>query len=72
MARLRLSVAAKDLVAELYTASRRTVDDLPYTDEFERLYAAFMARSGLTLTRHDFWKAMAGCRKQSRLVRKER
>jgi hypothetical protein len=72
MAQLRLENAVKELLAELYRETRLTVDELPYTDEFERLYAAFIVRSGLTMTRHDVWKALAGCRKQSRLTRKER
>ena len=70
--RLRLSVVHKDVLMELYKRTARTVDDLPYTDEFETLYAGFVARTGVTMTRHDVWKALAGCRKQSRLVRKVR
>jgi len=69
---LRLSNAHRDLIAEIYAASGATVDDLPYTDEFERLYAAFILRSGCSIDRHDFWKALAGLRKASRLVRKRR
>jgi len=56
----------------LYEATRRTVDDLPYTEDFETLYTAFIARSGLTMTRHDVWKALAGARKAKQLVRKKR
>ena len=72
MSRLRLSAAIKALVADLYSKVQRTVDDLPYTDEFEALYEQFIVRSGMSMTRHDFWKALAGCRKQSRLIRKRR
>lgn len=72
MPRLRLSAEHKEVVIDLYCRIERTVDDLPYTDDFERLYEGFIARTGLTLTRHDFWKALAGCRKRRRLVRKER
>ena len=43
MPRLRLNTAVKTLLAELYGRSRRTVDDLPYTDEFEQMYADFTA-----------------------------
>lgn len=57
---------------ELYKQTDRTVDDLPYTDEFEALYAGFAVRTGMTMTCYDVWKALAGCRKQSRLVRKVR
>ena len=72
MARLRLSNAHKQILMELYTRTSRTVDDLPYTDEFEVLYTGFIARSGTVMTRHDVWKALAGCRKQSKLIRKSR
>lgn len=72
MARLRLSNANKEILTELYNRTSRTVDDLPYTDDFEVLYEGFIVRSGITMTRHDVWKALAGCRKQSRLVRKSR
>jgi len=66
----RQGKADKELLAELYKATNRTVDDLPYTEEFERLYTVFIARSGLTMTRHDVWKALAAERKAKRLVRK--
>ena len=32
----------------------------------------FIARSGLTMTRHDVWKALAGARKAKQPVRKKR
>ncbi len=70
MARLRLNNAHRQILVELYTRTSRTVDDLPYTEEFEVLYTGFIARSGTIMTRHDVWKAIAGCRKQSKLVRK--
>jgi len=46
--------------------------DLPYTDEYESLYTEFIARTGLTMTRHDVWRALASQRKAKKLVRKER
>jgi hypothetical protein len=67
-----LSTGHEMLVRELYTRSSRTVDDLPYTDEFDRLYAEFVARSGRRITQHDFWRAIANARKAGRLVRKAR
>jgi hypothetical protein len=70
--RLKIKSSHKEILMELYARTRRTVDDLPYTEEFETLYTAFIARSGMTMTRHDVWKALAGCRKQSRLIRKVR
>jgi hypothetical protein len=72
MTQVRLSNAHKAIVGELYEKASRTVDDLPYTDEFDKLYAEFVARSGRQLTRHDFWRALSNARKASRLVRKKR
>ncbi|HEX9659470.1 MAG TPA: hypothetical protein VGA18_04180 [Rhodothermales bacterium] len=72
MPHLRLSNAHRDLIAEIYAASGATVDDLPYTDEFENLFTAFVLRSGRSIGRHAFWKALTGLRKASRLVRKRR
>lgn len=72
MAKPRLREKDRETLIELYKASRRTVDDLPYTEEFEVLYTAFIARTGLTITRHDMWRALASQRKARKLVRKER
>ncbi|MCI0629221.1 MAG: hypothetical protein L0Y44_01025 [Phycisphaerales bacterium] len=72
MNRIRLNREQKDVMVDLYSRAKRTVDDLPYTDEFETLYTAFIARTGLTMTRHDVWRALASQRKASRLIRKER
>lgn len=70
--RLRLTDAHKQMLVELYRRTRKTVDDLPYSEEFERLYESFVQRSGLNMNRHDVWRALASQRKASRLVRKER
>lgn len=70
--RIRLNASQGQSLADLYRATRRTVDDLPYTEEFESLYTLFVARTGLTMTRHDVWRALASQRKASRLIRKER
>jgi len=68
----RLSRAHEDTLLDLYTRTRKTLDDLPYTDEFEELYTAFVARSGRTMTRHDLWRSLTNLRKARRLVRKMR
>ena len=72
MARLHIRDEHKQLLIELYERTRMTVDDLPYTEEFERLYESFIQRSGLNMNRHDVWRALASQRKGSRLVRKVR
>lgn len=72
MRRPRLSKAHKDLLLELYSRTSKTLDDLPYTEEFEDLYTAFVARSGRTMTRHDVWRVLTNLRKARQLVRKRR
>ena len=67
-----LSNANKELIAELYAKSGKTVDDLPYTDEFDQLHTAFVSASGRDISKHDFWRALSSGRKASRLVRKQR
>lgn len=42
MAKLTISNAHRQILAELYRQARLTVDQLPYTDEFERLYTEFV------------------------------
>jgi hypothetical protein len=72
MAHLRIDASHKKILVDLYERTRKTVDDLPYTEEFERLYESFLQRSGMSMTRHDVWRALASQRKASRLVHKER
>jgi hypothetical protein len=72
MQRPILSKAHGDLLLDLYTRTSKTLDDLPYTEEFEDLFTAFVARTGRTITRHDIWRALSNLRKAKRLVRKAR
>jgi hypothetical protein len=62
----------EDILTELYCESAMTVDELPYTDEFERLYTQFVGRTNLTWNRNRVWRALSNCRKASKLVRKTR
>ena len=72
MSRVHLGDEHKALLVDLYARTHKTLDDLPYTEEFERLQASFLNRTGLNLSRHDVWRAIAGLRKSGRLGRKER
>lgn len=67
----RITAEHKRLLIELYLRTPRTVDDLPYTEDFEELYTTFIARSGLIMTRHDLWCALTGLRKARKLPRKK-
>jgi hypothetical protein len=72
MSRVRLRDEHKELLAQLYNRTHKTLDDLPYTEEFERLHASFLNRTGLNLSRHDVWRAIVSARKSGRLARKQR
>jgi hypothetical protein len=69
---LKIAKSHKEMLVELYERTRKTVDELPYTEEFERLYESFLQRSGLNLNRHGVWRALSSCRKASLLARKQR
>jgi aminoglycoside phosphotransferase (APT) family kinase protein len=69
---LRISRAHKLMLVELYERTRKTVDELPYSEEFERLYESFIQRTGLALNRHQTWRALSSCRKASLLSRKSK
>ena len=63
----------RKILRELYANTRRTLDDLPYTHDFEALFTDFLKATGrLGATRHDVWKALSSLRKRSELIRKER
>ena len=68
----KLDDAARQIIVDLYAATGRTVDDLPYTDEFDTMFDQFCSSTGRGISRHEFWKALANLRKASHLVRKIR
>ena len=68
----RLSKAHEQVLAALYEQIPRTVDDLPYTEDFDLLYERFCNQTGVAMSRHDVWRSLAGCRKHSGLARKGR
>ena len=67
-----LTESHKKLLAELYEQAKRNRDDLPYTEEFDKLHVKFIARTSLPLTQHEVWRALVNLGKASRLIRKER
>ncbi len=64
--------AEKRIIAELYSTTRLMVDELPYTDEFERICAAFRERSGRDRSHREVWRLLLNARKAGLLERKER
>jgi hypothetical protein len=70
---LDLNNSQIDVLSELYAETNcKSSDDLPYTEEFERLYSQFLTQAGVSLDRHYVWKALCNARKAGKLVRKER
>ncbi len=67
-----LSIAERDVLTAIYNNSKRTVDDLPYTPEFEKMRSEFNAKTGRGLNEHDFWRAISSARKTGNLSRKKR
>jgi hypothetical protein len=47
-----------------------TSESFTYTDEFEILYEAFLAKTGLDLDRNAVWRLLSNLRKQHKLPRK--
>ncbi|MBX3408640.1 MAG: hypothetical protein KF859_01990 [Phycisphaeraceae bacterium] len=67
-----LDSAARAFLIDLYAKSSLTVDDLPYTREFDAMLAEFNTKTGKKLSQHEFWRAISSARKTGKLRRKER
>jgi hypothetical protein len=52
--------------------TQETSESFLYTDEFEILYEAFIARTGLDVSRTQVWKWLSNTRKAGKLPRKRR
>jgi hypothetical protein len=73
MTHLDLTESQIDVLTRLYAeADCKSSDDLPYTEEFERLYSQFLTRAGVSMDRHHVWKALCNARKAGKLARKVR
>lgn len=55
-----------ELLISVYQKQGRTLDDLPYTEEFERIYQAAGAE---TMTRPELFRRLHNLRKAARLPR---
>lgn len=67
-----MDATSRETLAGLYAEGPLTVDDLPYTPEFDRMLAEFNARTGKQLSPHEFWRALSSARKTGQLPRKVR
>jgi hypothetical protein len=66
------SASSYEVIAELMRSTELTRDALPYTDEFERLYAEFGHRASETITRHRFWRMLSNAAKRGGWKGKQR
>jgi hypothetical protein len=53
-----------DIAARPAAESRLPLDRLPYTAEFEELYARFVTETGRICSRHECWWSLADARKR--------
>lgn len=59
-----------DLLKQLYLEIPETVDQLPYTPQFDQLHARFEHSCGNTMSKTQFWRTLSSLRKRSLLPRK--
>lgn len=63
---------AEELLVKLYREQERTVDHLPYTDEFEAMFRQLCNRAAAALSEHQVWEMLIYLRKAGRLDNKEK
>lgn len=57
------------IVAKLYLKYSISLDQLPYTETFERMLTDFAKETGLTVTLRDFYTGLMNLRKAGKLGR---
>ena len=70
--RPKLADEQKKLLQDLYASTPLAADELPYTEDMERIHAEFVRQTGLQLEVRDVYKALLSLRKLGRLDRKLR
>jgi len=58
-----LTTVQEDVIRDLYANSPTSSGNLPYTDEFECMFAQFAIATGLVMSVQEFWLCVAGLRK---------
>ena len=66
------TAALRSLAAEVYNRHGVPADQLPYTEDFEQLYADFVRRSAANPGRAQFWRLLVNARKRGQLPRLKR
>lgn len=64
VADMMISAQALEIAAKLVASSPKPLDRLPYTDDFEEVYRAFVVRLGRQCSRHDCWWYLLDARKR--------
>lgn len=64
--------AVVSVLADVYADRGVPADRLPYTDDFEAVFAELVRRTGEPLTRADCWQLLANARKRGALPRLSR
>ena len=59
-----VSARLVNLAASLAAEFPKPLDRLPYTEEFEAMYAKFVAMAGTSCSRHDCWWYLVDARKR--------
>lgn len=69
----KLSASQKTLLAKIYrSVTKETSESFTYTDDFEILYDAFLARTGIEMSRNTAWRLVSNFRKAGKLPRRRR
>lgn len=66
------TIGPRDTIRQLMESTEFTRDALPYTDEFERLHADYLAAAGVAITRHELWRLLSNTAKRGGWKGKQR
>ncbi|MHC4621536.1 MAG: hypothetical protein ACYTEQ_27660 [Planctomycetota bacterium] len=71
--REKLTRKERDELIHMYKrVTKETSESVPYTDEFEIIYEAFLAKTGLQMDRNGVWRALSNIRKRGELPKRGR
>lgn len=59
-----MSANEVNIICKLYESLDRSVDQLPYTIDFETFIKKFIKKSGRRISRHEFWLVVLHLRKK--------
>ena len=68
----RLTFEDTGILVGLYEEQDLSVDNLPYTQNIERIYLQYNKKAETTLTKSELWKTLINLRKASKLPKKRK